>query len=60
MYGEWLALHQVLHIYLYSCLEPLTNCQCCSSSGVVVTRTLEKTLFLVFGLAVTEINTKKV
>ena len=64
MYREWLALHQVLagkimlHIYLYLCLEPLINCQCCSSSGVVVTRTLEKTLFLVLVLAVTEINTK--
>ena len=24
------------------CLEPLFNCQCCSSFGVVVTRTLEE------------------
>ena len=31
-----------------------------SSSGVVVTRTLERILFLEIGLAVTEINIKKV
>ena len=51
----------MLHIYLYACLERLLNCQCCSSShGVVVTRTLERILFLDLGLAVTEINMKKV
>ena len=33
----------MLHINLYTCLEPLLNCPCCSSSGVVVTCTLEKT-----------------
>ena len=49
----------MLHIYLYTCLEPLLNCQCCSSSGVVVTIHLRKH-FLDLGLAVTEINTKKV
>ena len=64
MHRVWLVLHQVpagklLHIYLYICLEPLLNCQCCSSSEVVVTHTLEGILFLYLGLAVTEINTKK-
>ena len=44
--GGRLALHQVLasksfHIYLYTLLEPLLNCQRCSNSGVVVTHTLE-------------------
>ena len=43
--------------FIYTCLEPLLNYQCCSSSGVVVTRTLERILLV---LAVTEINTKKV
>ena len=51
----------MLHIYLYTCLEPpLQNCQYCSSSGVVVTRALERILSLDLGLAVTEINIKKV
>jgi len=26
----------ILHIYLYTCLEALLNCQCCSSFGVTV------------------------
>ena len=65
MYVECLALHQVqavklCYIYLYTYLEPLLNCQCYSSYGVVVTRTLERILFLDLGLAVTEVNTKKV
>ena len=34
----------VFHIYLYTFLKPLLNCQCCSSSGVMVTRTLERIL----------------
>ena len=62
-----LALHQVLagklcfiFIYKYTFLEPLLNCQCCSSCGVVVTHTLERILFFALGLAVTEINIKKV
>ena len=50
----------MLHIYLYTCLVPLLNCQCGSSSGIVATRTLERILFLDLGLAVTEINIKKV
>ena len=68
MYGEWLALHQVLagkllYIYLYTCLEPLIlNCQWCSTSGVTCHSSvhLERILFFELGLAVTEINTKKV
>jgi len=44
VYGEWLALHQVLaeklcYTIIYTCLEPLLNCHCCSCSRVVVTRT---------------------
>ena len=32
----------MLHVYLYTCLEPLLNCQCCSSFEVVVTVHLRK------------------
>ena len=48
----------MLHIDFYTFLEPLLNCKWCSSSGIVVTHTLKKMLFLDLGLAVTEINTK--
>ena len=63
MYGEWLALHQVLagklcYTFIYM-LGTLLNCQCCSSSGVTAAYTLERILFLDIGLAVTEINSKK-
>ena len=46
---------------VYTCLGPLVQ-HAVSSSGVVVTYTLERLLFLDFklGLAVTEINTKEV
>ena len=51
----------MLHIYLYACLEPLLNCQCCLKFwGCGYSYTLERILFLGLGLAVTEINTKKV
>ena len=60
-YGEWLALHQVL---AGSCMLQLFlhawnlyyTINAVSSSGVVVTCTLEKIPFL--GLAVAEINIK--
>ena len=48
-YGEWLALHQVLAgklLYTIYILGTTINCQCCLSCGVVVTRTLERILFL--------------
>ena len=70
MYGEWLALHRVLagklcyiHLfYIHHGLEPLLNCQCCSSSGVTCHSGvhLKRILSIELGLAVTEINTKKV
>ena len=46
-YGEWLALDQVLlanyvtHLFI---LGTAINRQCCSSSGVVLIRTLERIL----------------
>ena len=58
-----LALHQVLAgklCFTFTFLKPLLNCQWCSNSGVVVTHTLERILFFDLGVAVTEINTKKV
>ena len=45
----------MLHVYLYTCLEPLLNCQCCSSSGVTVAYTR-----ILLELGLTEIDTKKV
>ena len=60
-YGEWLALHQVLagscmlQLSIYTCLEPLLPINAVSSSGVVVTCTLERILL---ALAVAEINIK--
>ena len=68
MYGEWLDFYRVLAgklfytFILYTCLEPLLNCQCCSSSGVTSCHSgvhLKRILFFELGLAVTEINTKK-
>ena len=62
-YGEpWLALHQVLagscmlQLSIYTCLDLYYTINAVSSSGVVVTCTLERILFL--ALAVTEINIK--
>ena len=68
MYGEWLAIHQVIGdklCYTFIYLDAWNHCQTvnavqCSSSRVVVTHTLERILFLDLGLAVTEINMKKV
>ena len=57
--GGRLTLHQVLAgklCFTFTFLKPLLNCQWCSNSGVVVTHTL----FFDLGVAVTEINTKKV
>ena len=64
MYGEWLALHRVLAgklcytFILYTCLEPLLNCPCCSSSGVSGIH-LKRILFFELGLAVLKLTPKK-
>ena len=63
--GEWMALHQVLagsvtQLFIHA-WDHCYTVKAVSSSGVVVTYTLERILFLDFmlGLAVTEINIKK-
>jgi len=48
------------HLFTHAWNHHYKTVNAVSSSGVVVTHTLEKALLLDLGLAVTEINTKKV
>ena len=60
VYGEWLALHQVLAgklCYTFIYIHAWNHYQCCSSSGMTAVYT--RILFLELDLAVTEIDTKK-